>query len=257
MSYALFYMSEGYRKLLMAEHCFYVEQAKKRLLSQFMDIESEAEQAAEEYLERLSERFNPDLHDPSDFYAAAHNEGIAFYSQLSDMHERTRFSVTAGMYHEWDKKLREWLTKEIRRRYVCKNLLDAVWKASFEDTMGFLGSIGWPVKNKAYYPKLDALHLIVNVFKHGRGGSLTTMKKRYPEYFNNMFANLVEWNVDSLDYSDLKITDGQFDEFSEAILAFWHDVPEQIFDDESLSITTWPKRLKDAWEKDSSQRKKA
>lgn len=253
MSYTLFYMWERYRQHLMVEHCFYVEQAKKRLLSQFTDIESESELAAKNHLVTMSEHFDPDNHDLSDFYDAARNEGIAFYSQLSDMHERTQFSVAAGMYHEWDKKLREWLTKEIKHWHAGDNLPKVLWKISFKEIMDFLTSMGWPVTNKTYYPKLYALHLIVNVFKHGRGNSFTTLKKRYPDYFKNRFAELMAWGGDHLDYADLKITDKQIDEFSEAIIAFWKDVPERIFDDDSLCVTSWPKKLKEAWEEDSSQ----
>ncbi len=253
MSNTLFYMWEGHRQSLMAEHCFYVEQAIKRLLSQFSDIESEADRAAENYLEKTANNFDPDRHDPSDFYEAAHDEGCEFYRLLSDMHEHTRLSVAAGMYQEWDKQLRNWLTKEIIHWHVGDNLLKATWKASFDGIMDLLGALGWTVKQAPYFPKLDALHLAVNIFKHGEGDSLTYLKERYPAYLENQFADL---NIESFsDHTNLKITDEQIEAFSTAILAFWQDVPERIFDDNPCDAP-FPEWFERAWKKDHQREEK-
>lgn len=46
-----------------AEHRFYVDQAKKRLLSQFDNISAEAGQAEQEYWEEGGRSFNPDFDD--------------------------------------------------------------------------------------------------------------------------------------------------------------------------------------------------
>lgn len=241
----------------MAEHRFYVEQARKRLLSQFRDIESEANQTTETYLEKNSNHFfDPDRHDPSDFYEAANDEGVEFYRLLSDMNERTRLSVITGMYQEWDKQLRDWLTKEIRHWHAGSNLSHAVWKASFEKVMDLLGALGLPVNHANYYTKLDALHLVVNVFKHGKGDSLTSLKERYPDYLENPLAGASQWSLDFLDHTNLKITDGQIDEFSEAIIAFWQGVPEQIYDD-SPSKIVFPDWFDRARKKDRSMRERA
>lgn len=110
----LFMMWGPFRESLIKAHAFYVEQARKRLLSQFGDIEAEANKAPEEWLEQTSHLFNPEQHDPGDFYEAAHEAGIEFYELLRDMRRQTRLSVVAGMFHEWDKQLRDWLTQEIR-----------------------------------------------------------------------------------------------------------------------------------------------
>ena len=89
--------------------------------------------------------------------------------------------------------------------------------------------------HSAYYVKLDVLHLVVNVFKHGKDSSLTSLKKRYPGYFENLPVDLHFLSVDSLDYKNLKISDAQINEFSEAILSFWQDIPERISDDSSFA----------------------
>ncbi len=50
--YVLFQMWEPFRQSLIKGHLFFVEQARKRLLSQFNDIEADADRAAEEWLEQ-------------------------------------------------------------------------------------------------------------------------------------------------------------------------------------------------------------
>jgi hypothetical protein len=92
-SYVLFQMWGPLRQSLMKAHLFYVEQARKRLLSQFDDIGAEADKAAEAWLESGVRHFDPDRHDPGDFYEAANDVGIEFCGLLSEMREQTRLSV--------------------------------------------------------------------------------------------------------------------------------------------------------------------
>lgn len=103
----LFYMWKPFRESLIKSHLFYVEQSKKRLLSQFDNLNLEAEHYAEEWLNERSHLFDPDRHDPSDFEERAYDASIGFYQMLSDMRNRTLLSIVAGKFHEWDKQLRD------------------------------------------------------------------------------------------------------------------------------------------------------
>jgi len=231
VSVLAFQMWEPFRQGLMAEHRFYVEQARKRLLSQFENMEAEADKAAEEHLEEMSMHFNPDIHDPSDFYEAAHDEGIEFYQLLSDMYENTRLSVIAGMYHQWDKSLRGWIVKEMRHWHYGENANKSIWKADVPAIMNFLVAFGFNVKAIPSYERLDAMRLVVNVFKHGNGRSLDELKKSFPEFFSDQLGG--DGNSQFLfhyfDHTDMKVSDAHLDQFSEAILDFWTEVPKEIY----------------------------
>jgi len=239
--YVLFQMWGPFRQSLIASHLFYVEQAKKRLLSQFLDIESEAEKATEAWLEESGRRFNPDFHDPGDFYEAAHHAGIEFYELLTDMRDQTKLSVLAGMYHEWDKQLRKWLTDEIRHWHTGDGLASKVWTVDFGKLADLLENLGWSIRNKDYFSKLDACRLIVNVYKHGKGNSLNDLKKSYPEYLPGPLDSLRNQflGLDLLDYNNLLVSDDQLQSFSGSIVAFWKDVPENIFDSDDISAPAW------------------
>lgn len=112
--WSAYQLMDSERELRISEHRFYVGQAKSRLLSQFANIGAEADQAEQEHWKRSGEFFDPEWHDPGDLAEAARDHGIEFYQLLSDMHERTRLSVVAGMYHNWDKTFRRFLVREFR-----------------------------------------------------------------------------------------------------------------------------------------------
>lgn len=234
-------MWEPYRQDLMAEHRFYVEQARKRLLSQFENIETEADKAAEEHLDKMSIHFNPDKHDPSDFYEAAHDKGIEFYQLLSDMHENTRLSVIAGMFHQWDKKLRDWIVCEMHHWHHGENAKGSIWKADVLAIMDFLVAFGFNVKDLPCYERLDAMRLVVNVFKHGNGRSLDELKESFPEFISDSLGGIGDHKLSLhyLDHTNMKVSDVQLEQFSEAILDFWKDVPKEIFLPDELNAPKW------------------
>ncbi|EYS86153.1 hypothetical protein CF68_06870 [Cupriavidus sp. SK-4] len=238
--YVLFQMWEPFRQSLMKGHLFYIEQARKRLLSQFDDIEAEADRAADEWLEQRSQYFDPDRHDPADLYESANEAGIEFYGLLSDMHEQTRLSVVAGMFHEWDKQLRDWLAHEIRHWHAGDNTRSKVWSVDFGQIADLLESLGWNVRSKDYFRMLDMCRLAVNVYKHGDGKSLDELKNNYPEYLGDPLAGSGGFSDPKYrNHTHLKVNDEQFQAFSDAILAFWRDVPENVLDSEVDNVPQW------------------
>lgn len=234
-------MWEPFRQNLIAEHRFYIEQARKRLLSQFENIGAEADRAAEEHLAKLSVHFNPDIHDGSEFYETAHEKGIEFYQLLSDMHETTRLSVIAGMFYQWDKKLRDWIVREMHHWHHGENATRSIWKAEAPEIMKFLVAVGFNVKALPSYEQLEAMRLVVNVFKHGNGRSLDELKNAFPEFISDPLGGYGDrrFLFHYLDHTDMKVTDAHLNQFSEAILDFWKDVPKEIFLPEELNAPKW------------------
>lgn len=252
MSLVAFQMWGPYRQHLIAEHRFYVEQARKRLLAQFDNIHEEADKAEKDFLDSMSQHFDPQRHDPADLYEAAHDKSIEFYQLLSDMHDRTRLSVIAGMYHEWDKKLREWMAREMRHWSSSKAATKALWLQDVAKVFDLLARFGWDVKvNLVSYDRLNAMRLVVNVFKHGDGGSFDELKQSYPEYLHHALSDEVGDMTcsDWLDHTFLTVTNIHVEEFSEAILAFWQAVPESLLGHGDLELPQW---IEKAFNKDKA-----
>jgi hypothetical protein len=231
----LFHMWRPHRKFIIEKHKFYLNQARSRLLSQFGNIESEAEKAGADWLERASHNFDPERDCPSDIYEAAEDESISFYQLLTEMRDSTRLSVVAGLYHEMEKQLRDWMEQEINRLHVGDEVREQIWRQTFEQRIGFFALFDWKIQSKPYYTKLNACHLVVNVYKHGEGASFKQLKLQYPEYIQSD----VESNLDFMDYADLKVSELQIDEFSASIVDFWNDVPERISCNSGEELPKW------------------
>lgn len=243
-SYTLFQMWEPFRQSLIAGHLFYVNQARKRLLSQFDDIKGEADKAAECWLEENGHYFDPDRHDPREFEERAYDASVEFYGLMCDLREQTKLSVVAGMYHEWDKHLRKWMTDEIRHWHIGGIVAEKVWTADVGKLADLLESLGWRIRSQDYFSKLDACRLVVNIYKHGTGSSLNDLKQRYPEYLSDPLGHIggAFSGMDYLDHTHLSVSDNQLQAFSDAIVAFWKDVPENILNHEDLEVPSWFER---------------
>ena len=131
-----FYMWGKRREDLIAKHNFYVAEGKSRITDQFSDkdrLEKEAIAFANEWLAK--QYFDPDEHDPSDCYEQANDEEIEFYLALDDLGNSARLALISGMFHLWERSLREWLTSidGLAFRHKGPALSKAVWKAKFKD----------------------------------------------------------------------------------------------------------------------------
>jgi hypothetical protein len=224
----------------MEEHRFYIVQARKRLLSQFENMEQEADSAAEEYLNRNAPHFDPDFDDLGSVYERAGNEASAFYQLLSDLRENTLLSVAAGMFHQWDKSLREWIVTEIQHWVHGEKAKAAIWKANFPQLVDFLTAFGFEVRKLPGYERMNALRLVINVYKHGRGLSYDELKSAYPEFLPHPWPqDTFSEFFDMRNYTHLKVTDQHLQLFSESILEFWRAVPEQILLTDKINAPDW------------------
>ncbi|STQ90034.1 hypothetical protein [Iodobacter fluviatilis] len=235
--YVLFQMYGPFRQSLIDEHLFYIEQAQKRLLSQFTDIEKEADSAAEEWLNQHKHYFDPDRDDPGSFYETANNAGIEFYRLLSDMRNQTYLNVVAGMFHEWDKKLRSWLVGEVHHWHLGEKAAFKIWAANFSEIFDLLECFSWPVRTTEYFGKLNACRLVVNVYKHGEGNAFADLKRDHPEYLSS-FAEELSW-YRMVNHTHLLVNDTQLQSFSDAIVAFWQGVPENTFESKIYELPSW------------------
>lgn len=241
-----FQLMASERETLIAEHRFYVDQAKMRLLSQFANIEAEAEQAEQNHWDRSGENFDPEWHEQGDLAEAARDHGVEFYQLLSDMRDRTRLSVVAGMYHHWDKSFRRFLVREFRwpRLVIGDHTRRAVWKLDSAKLEQLLLALGLDVRQFASFPQMDAMRLLVNVFKHGEGQSLDELRQLYPQFLRE-HSN----DCGFYDDSDMQVSDEHVDAFSSAIESFWRELPPELTFDEDSELDV-PREFGKAWHKD-------
>ena len=254
MNEVLFQMHSALRSELVSKHEFYIRQAKKRLLSQFKeeDIRQEADLEGERFLEENQRHFNPDVHDGSEFHEMAGEARSERYQLLLEMRNSIRMSIIAGLFHEWEKNLRQWLVDEVQHWHYGEEAKSIIWKKNVSELFELLESFGWPLKSAPYFKDLDACRLIVNVYKHGEGNSLNELDQSYPQFLDHPFEEMrgtlgKMWFSPSYEY--LRVEDDDLEAFSDAILRFWKDVPNNVLNNQ---ITNPPSWLVKAIKKDQS-----
>jgi hypothetical protein len=251
--YALLQMWMPFRERLIASHEFYVREARDRLLAQFTEaaMKSDADSFAKSWLEKMASRFNPDRDDPGEYYERAYEESIDFYLSLEGLKVSTRLSIIAGMYHEWEKQLRDWLARELMRVLPGQNLRSAIWLEKIDSIIDLFEGFKWPIRSRPYYHDIRTCYLVVNIYKHGNGTSLKDLEVHAPELVGHK-PGAPKFMIPALDYTHLSVDDTDLARFSDAIIAFWRDVPENIFQSQ---ISTEPRWITKAIEKDAAARK--
>lgn len=235
----LFMMWEPHRKSLVASHLFYMHRGEEKLLSQFENMGQEATQAADDWLERNSRRFDPDRDDPGSFEEDAYGEGVEFYRLLSELRDQTILSMVAGIFQNWDKELRSWLTEEFHR-WCRSSLIEAnIWSANFDQIIGLVKSLGLAQPDAEYLKTLSACRYVVNVYKHGKGSSLQSLKENHPEFFPRLADQRLPLDLDFIDHRYLAVTTEQLRFFSDAVVGFWMGVPEKIHSTDVDEVPDW------------------
>jgi hypothetical protein len=230
MTTAQLYLWSGARAQFLETHRFYVEQMKERILSQFDDLKGQADRYSEEVYQRLGKAHGNRDGDPAELAEAAYDEGVAHYVALHELRKQVLLGGLAGMYHAWDKTVREYLEQELRHHLDMEKLEGSIWKATVGELLDVFEQFGWPVKSHPCWRGLDALGLVVNVYKHGKGRSLSELKERHPDY---VVDPLKEWTPEGMEFGPdpewLTVTDEQFDGFADAIRDFWIAMPERLY----------------------------
>lgn len=223
-------MQTAIREYLIANHEFYVAEAKRRLLDQFGDdaMKADADRYADKWLAERGKDFNPDRDDPAAYYEHAFDESVSFYQSLVSLRDNTRLSIVAGMFHEWEKQLRDWLGRELGHQGFGKHVHEAIWRATLDEIIALLEACQWPVCEREFFGDLRLCRLVTNVYKHGNGPSFDTLKELAPELAGRT-EKLPAFFVSALDYTMLNVSDAELTCFANAITAFWRDVPENIF----------------------------
>ena len=242
----LFQMWEPFRETKIRENQFLLDQINKKLLSQFDSINEDANEAEQEWLDIRSRTFDPDTDDEGSVYEAARDHGASFYASLMELHEQTRLSLMASIYHHWDKEVRTWLVQQIHHWSRGENVPKQIWSANLDELIELLDSIGLANKNAAYIKTISKYRHVVNVFKHGAGSAFNTLKAHHPQFLKRNSA----WSYDP-DHTHLTIEDEDLKSLSEAISDFWKSIPPEVFDADEI---TPPKWFREAQKKDAAQR---
>jgi hypothetical protein len=211
-------------------------------------MKTDADAYAHEWAANFPEGADPEG-DDSHVWEMAGDERDAFYQGLVELRDVTRLSIISGMFHKWEKELRDWISGELGR-HAGERTRRAIWRCQFGCMMSFLETWQWPIKSRPFHKDLETCSLVVNVYKHGDGDSFDKLKGAAPDLLAAE-EYCPEWLRRDPIYSDLRVTDDDLDRFSSAIISFWEDVPTDTHDEQIETVARW---LRDALQKDEDER---
>ncbi|MFY0186144.1 hypothetical protein PV767_18895 [Stenotrophomonas rhizophila] len=226
--------------LRVKEQRFYLTQAKARLLTPFAAIEAEAEAMEQDCLENPPECFDPEQWDMSMVYEAAFHQSLEHYDLLHEMRERTLLGIAAGMYHHFEKSFRVRVARELRQAgwVIGEKTRDQIWRCEWSQLEALLVAFGWDVPSVPHYQDLEALRLVVNVFKHGEGPAFEALKQRFPRFVPELESGENSWRY--VDYTSMCVTEEHLDAFSEAIVSFWEAIPLRLAVEDDVAALDLP-----------------
>lgn len=236
-------MWEPERQEIIRQHDFYLEQAKKRLLSQFDNINQEVKYLENNIYQKAIQNFGPD-DDEAMLYEKIRDDGIYYHMALEEMLTRTRLSIVAGMYYNFDKTIRNWIIKETRfHRPIGEEFNKSIWSPKF-DCIQFFKKFEWDIRKCNFYEDLNLLRLVVNVYKHGYGDSYNVIIKKYSYLINSARDHNYCGYSDDI---DLNIDETHIELFNNSIKRFWQLIPHNCV---LNNYQLLPDTLKEAYEKD-------
>ena len=219
-------------------HKFFFEQSKMKLLSQFENMEEDARKYQEQWLKE-KDSFYSAGHDPADLFEKAQDEAIDFYMKLKELRNNTYLSTLSALYFDWDKTVRNTLIQDLERAIqLPRKTQIAIWEKGFDEIMNLFIGLGWNIKSENCYPELKKYSTVVNVFKHGYGGSFKKLKNDYPEF---IWSDFKLFDIDFAKYSDLLLSDENLQEFSDTVISFWTAMPESflITEESESNLPDW------------------
>lgn len=215
--------------MISERHDFYVKQVKLRIFSQFSDIEGEADLYAEAEYGRLGSLPGDGSVDMSQIADWATDRAHSHYSLLSDLKKDMMLAALAGMYHQWEKDLRDFMERELAHDVTRAAAIKVAWMGNIGNVFEALTQFGWNCRKEPFYRLIDACRLIVNVYKHGKGSSLNELATSFREYLGGECPTIFATPDGLLDHELLALNEAQFDAIASAFSQFWKLFPERLY----------------------------
>jgi len=149
----IFYMAEVDKNKILDTHKFYVREAQNRLINQFNSLDKEMEIIVQQYVESSKKSFDPDFTDLSDVYNSAIEYGSNHCVALSEMKDTVLLALTANMFHQFDKTLRQKIIREMNHSLHFEFIQPLVWDINFIQLIDLLDWIGINIKETDFIKK--------------------------------------------------------------------------------------------------------
>jgi len=177
-----------------------------------------------------------DNNDRADLSTWIMEQGYDRYTILEIMKYRTLAMWISCMCQVWEQQISLFLKKEFEteRLELVGNKGQPIVDFNIEQLWEIFRQFQVEVKSLQCWSKINEMRQLVNVIKHGEGRSASTLKTIRPDFFNtgNEFMltdGMTKYGVTLLD-TTLTITNQDFIDYFNAVIQFWTDLPERMYE---------------------------
>lgn len=204
---------------------------EERVLPTFASPEEEAIMCYEQLIQNVPELNSDTGNGIETLYGPSFDWAYDRYVLLATMEYRTLAMWISCLCQVWEQQLYRFILREFVSDEVCSN--KQMLELSFKKITELFGWYGVRFSDMKSWNKVCELRTLVNVFKHGRGNSEKRLRKLRPDYF---FLNIEAENIDVMALSNtslleptLQIRKNDFDDYYNALVSFWEELPERAF----------------------------
>lgn len=202
-----------------------VEDYYDRTKKPFNDIGKEAD----DYANLIYKNYvgNEDT-DPASVAELAQEKGIELFEFLSIMKSNHLLMTISMLYHIWEQQLVKFTTIELKHyiKLGAKTL-------EFADIKKVFKSHKIDIEKIKSWKKIKEVKLLVNTIKHSEGPSAKDLRKIRPDFFKSNLLN----GIDTLDFTEavlldensLQVKEKDLNDYIEAVITFWDEMPERAF----------------------------
>jgi len=178
----------------------------------------------------MSQPAYDDFNDPSSIAEEAEDIRVDHYLHLKLGKYNLTATWHATLYQVWEQQLRLFLFQEISHVYniqfgtFCTKLSEIKKKFKFHNV---------DIESFSCWPQIRELSLLCNVIKHGDGKSAKKLQKIKPTLFKQKDGtDYMKTFKTTLLEETLSIDEKTLQNYSEALLSFWDEIPERNYSDE-------------------------
>jgi len=225
------YLPKIMREILKSQISDYVGIYSQKLLPVFKEIERDADKHANDFFDNsMSQPASGDSFDPASIAETARDEGIDYYLYLSLGKYNLTATWHATLYQVWEQQTRRFLFQEISCVHnipfekFCTNLSELKEKFRFHNV---------DIESFSCWSQISELSLLCNVIKHGEGPSAKELRKIKPMLFKQEHGTeyMKTFKTTLLEVT-LRVDEKTLQNYSEALLSFWDEIPERNYSDE-------------------------
>jgi hypothetical protein len=234
---AQLYLQESVRNQMKKPIELFAETYTKKITSLFAEIEQESKAIADERYNELGKNFHPDFHDAADLSEAALDTGLEHYEGLALMQYNTKLMWISTLYQFWEQQVRKFIFEEVNRtqKFTDKKGNKIAFKdfctRGIQDIKETFKLFDQDLEKFSSWDKLNELRLLANVIKHADGPAATQLKLIRPDIFKDksISTDLLDLYKTTLNEIVLNIGETEFQDYCEAIIHFWDELPERMY----------------------------